>query len=79
MDYLPAYAPELNPVEYVWGYLKNRKIANLCATGLQEVSDFRLTAAAVLGIGCEEAGAAAGRGGTQDAAAGHVLSHERPS
>ena len=22
LDYLPAYAPELNPVEYVWGYLR---------------------------------------------------------
>ena len=20
LDYLPAYAPELNPVEYIWGY-----------------------------------------------------------
>jgi transposase len=40
LDYLPAYAPELNPVEYVWGYLKNREIANLCAANLHEVSDF---------------------------------------
>lgn len=21
LEYLPAYAPELNPVEYIWGYL----------------------------------------------------------
>lgn len=40
LDYLPPYAPELNPVEYIWGYLKNREIANLCATNLHEVSDF---------------------------------------
>ncbi|MCZ2115243.1 MAG: IS630 family transposase [Anaerolineae bacterium] len=40
LDYLPAYAPELNPVEYVWGYLKNREVANLCATNIHEVSDF---------------------------------------
>ena len=29
---LPAYAPELNPVEYMWGHLKNHEIANLLAT-----------------------------------------------
>ncbi len=27
---LPAYAPELNPVEYIWGYMKQRE-CNLCA------------------------------------------------
>ena len=27
--FLPAYAPELNPVEYVWGYLKVNPLANL--------------------------------------------------
>ena len=26
--FLPPYAPELNPVEYVWGYLKNNSLAN---------------------------------------------------
>ncbi len=26
---LPAYAPELNPVEYMWGHLKTHEIANL--------------------------------------------------
>jgi transposase len=40
LDYLPAYAPELNPVEYVWDYLKTCEVANLCATGIHEVSDF---------------------------------------
>ena len=25
----PAYAPELNPVEYVWSYLKTKPLANL--------------------------------------------------
>lgn len=28
IEYLPAYAPELNPVEYVWGYLKTNPLAN---------------------------------------------------
>jgi hypothetical protein len=27
--FLPAYAPELNPVEYLWGYLKTNHLANL--------------------------------------------------
>lgn len=27
--FLPAYAPELNPVEYAWGYLKTNPLANL--------------------------------------------------
>lgn len=40
LAFLPAYAPELNPVEYLWSYLKTREIANLCASTLQQVSDF---------------------------------------
>lgn len=28
---LPAYAPELNPTEYIWGYWKNHTLANFCA------------------------------------------------
>lgn len=27
--YFPSYAPELNPVEYVWSYLKTNPLANL--------------------------------------------------
>ena len=30
VEWLPAYAPELNPAEYIWGYLKDHKIPNLC-------------------------------------------------
>jgi transposase len=40
LEFLPAYAPELNPVEYIWGYLKNHEIGNLCARNLYQVSDF---------------------------------------
>src|SRR5215472_13383523 len=29
--YFPPYAPELNPVEYVWGYLKSNPLANLAS------------------------------------------------
>jgi len=28
VHYLPAYAPELNPVEYMWSYLKRNPMAN---------------------------------------------------
>ena len=38
--FLPPYAPELNPVEAIWAYLKKHEIANLCPTCLAEVSDF---------------------------------------
>ena len=27
---LPAYAPELNPVEYIWGYCKHHELPNFC-------------------------------------------------
>jgi transposase len=30
VERLPAYAPELNPVELLWGNLKGRELANLC-------------------------------------------------
>jgi transposase len=35
---LPAYAPELNPVEYIWGYLKTHALANFCAHDLAQLS-----------------------------------------
>lgn len=31
---LPAYAPELNPVEYLWAAMKNKDMANCCANDL---------------------------------------------
>ncbi len=33
---LPAYAPELNPVEALWGNLKGQELANLCADTIEE-------------------------------------------
>jgi transposase len=30
LAFLPAYAPELNPAEYVWGYCKEHEIGNFC-------------------------------------------------
>jgi transposase len=37
VEYLPAYAPELNPVEGLWANLKAVELANLVADNLQEV------------------------------------------
>lgn len=37
-DRFPPYAPELNPVEYMWGHLKNHEIGNLVATKAWELS-----------------------------------------
>lgn len=41
---LPPYAPELNPVEYMWGHLKCHEIGNLITTQAWELS-FEATAA----------------------------------
>jgi hypothetical protein len=30
IEWLPGYAPELNPVEYIWGYRKHHELPNLC-------------------------------------------------
>ena len=38
VDRLPAYAPELNPVEYMWGHLKTHEIGNLIATEAWDLS-----------------------------------------
>ncbi len=36
-EYLPAYAPQLNPVEYIRGYWKKHELPNLCATDLAQL------------------------------------------
>jgi hypothetical protein len=38
LERLPAYAPELNPTEYVWGYLKQHELPNLCAKDFAHLS-----------------------------------------
>ena len=30
MQYLPSYAPEFNPIEYIWGHSKHHKLPNVC-------------------------------------------------
>lgn len=38
LERLPAYAPELNPVEYLWAHLKEHEIANLLVAHGWELS-----------------------------------------
>jgi transposase len=38
VERLPACAPELNPVEYMWGNLKQHQIGNLIATQARDLS-----------------------------------------
>jgi transposase len=46
IEYLPAYAPDLNPVEGLWANLKGTELANRACQSLEE-----LAAAAEQGIG----------------------------
>jgi transposase len=39
IERLPAYAPELNPVEGLWSNLKAVELANFCGWTLAEVID----------------------------------------
>ncbi|WP_405413006.1 transposase [Streptomyces decoyicus] len=39
LERLPAYAPELNPVELLWSSLKKRELANLAGDHLADVAD----------------------------------------
>lgn len=38
LERLPAYAPELNPVEYLWGHWKQHELPNLCPKTFGELS-----------------------------------------
>jgi transposase len=37
--YLPPYAPELNPVEYIWGYWKQHELPNVCPKDFWQLSE----------------------------------------
>lgn len=37
MAFLPPYAPDLNPVEYLWAWLKRHALANFCPDNLDEL------------------------------------------
>ena len=38
LAFLPAYAPELNPVEYLWAWLKRHALANFCPENLHSLT-----------------------------------------
>ncbi len=38
IDPLPGYAPDVNPIEQVWGNLKSAELANLCSDSISEVA-----------------------------------------
>ena len=37
LEFLPAYAPELNPVEYLWSHWKQHELPNFCPTTFRAV------------------------------------------
>jgi putative transposase len=45
LEFLPPYAPELNPNEYGWAYLKNGALANYCPDDVDELHGTVLVAA----------------------------------
>lgn len=46
VEYLPAYAPEINPEEYGWAYVKGHTLANFCPNELDELHSAVLVATA---------------------------------
>lgn len=39
VEYLPPYAPELNPNEYGWAYLKGNSLANYCPDEVDDLQE----------------------------------------
>ena len=39
VESLPAYAPELNPVEYIWAYWKQHALPNVCPKDYWELGE----------------------------------------
>lgn len=44
IEYLPPYAPELNPLEYAWSWLKMNPLTNRCAGDLDELTSMAKSA-----------------------------------
>ena len=38
LEFLPAYAPELNPVEYLWSHWKQHELPNFCPQTFGQLS-----------------------------------------
>jgi transposase len=45
LEYLPGYAPELNPNEYGWAYLKTNPLANYCPPDIKQLYETVVAAA----------------------------------
>jgi transposase len=39
VEYLPSYAPELNPVEYIWAHWKQHELPNVCPKDFWQLSE----------------------------------------
>lgn len=39
LEYLPGYAPELNPVESIWSHAKCHRLTNYCPNEVEELQD----------------------------------------
>src|SRR5207253_3203961 len=39
VEYLPSYAPELNPVEHIWSYWKQHQLPNVCPKNYWELGE----------------------------------------
>ena len=39
VKYLPSYAPELNPVEYIWAHWKQHELPNVCPKDFWQLSE----------------------------------------
>jgi transposase len=39
VEYVPPYAPELNPVEYIWAYWKQHALPNVCPKDYWQLSE----------------------------------------
>ena len=53
VEYLPPYAPELNPVEYLRGYWKHHQLPNVCArktSGISTTGPARHSGAGAAGL-----------------------------
>ncbi len=40
LEFLPAYAPELNPVEYLWAHWKQHELPNFCPQSFGQLSSY---------------------------------------
>src|SRR5438067_1784945 len=40
LEFLPAYAPELNPVEYLWSHWKQHELPNFCPATFGQLSHY---------------------------------------